>query len=32
MSERYKKTLIEPKVRLLLSIYLRGYPQKSTWT
>ena len=31
MSERYKKTLIEPKVRLLLSIYLQGYPHRSSW-
>jgi len=27
MSERYKKTLIAPKVRLLLHIYLLGYPK-----
>lgn len=31
MNERYKKTLIDPKVRLLLSIYLQGFPQRSSW-
>lgn len=31
MTERYKKTLIEPKVRLLLSIYFQGFPQRSGW-
>ncbi len=30
LEERYKKTLIEPKVRLLLSIYLQGFPQRSS--
>jgi hypothetical protein len=31
MSERYKKTLIDPKVRLLLSIYLQGFPNRTSW-
>ncbi len=31
MSKKNKKTLIEPKVRLLLSIYLQGFPKKLGW-
>jgi hypothetical protein len=31
MSRRNKKTLIEPKVRLLLSIYLNDMSKKSNW-
>jgi predicted transcriptional regulator len=29
--EKYKKSLLEPKVRLLLSIYLRGISEKNNW-
>lgn len=32
MTERYKKTLIDPKVRLLLSIYLQGFPNRRGWS
>lgn len=31
MSEKYNKALISPKVRLLLSIYLQGFPHQSSW-
>jgi hypothetical protein len=31
MSEKYNKALISPKVRLLLSIYLQGFPHRSSW-
>jgi hypothetical protein len=31
MNKKNKKTLIEPKVRLLLSIYLQGFPKKLNW-
>jgi hypothetical protein len=31
MSERYKKALINPKVRFLLRIYLQGFPRGGLW-
>ncbi len=31
MSKRKKKTLVAPKMRLLLSIYLQGFPEKIGW-